>query len=116
MSGLEKFKSDVAASEELASRFRELAEGIAAGDGELSPAEVQVRAAAELGYDLDISECEISAAEAAVIDEGELERVAGGGYVPPATPIECKNDIRTGRVEWCWGSDWGCYTTLWNTI
>ncbi len=114
MSVLERFKSDIEASDELAARYRELAEGIAASDGELSPAEVQVRAATELGYDLDIVELEMAAADGAELDEAELGRVAGGHSHHSPTSYECTTDISSGRVEHCWGTDWGCVTFLWN--
>ena len=113
MSVLEKFKSDIEASDELAARYRELAEGIAASDGELSPAEVQVRAAAELGYDLDIVELEMAAADGAELNDAELEHMAGGD-LSYTTPSGCHNAIQEGKVEHCWGTDWGCYTFLWN--
>lgn len=84
--------------------------------GELSPAEVQVRAAAELGYELDVAELEMSAAEAAELNVDELDRVAGGLFTPNGGNESelCTNDLWSHRVEYCWGTDWGCITFLWN--
>ena len=79
MNELERFMRDVEADENLAKRFGTVANRIALANKNLSEAEVKARAANELGYKVTATQLEIAAAEAELLDDNELEQVAGGG-------------------------------------
>ena len=78
MSELERFMRDVDADADLAKRFGTVANRIALNDDTLSEAEVKSRAMSELGYKVTATQLEIAAAEAELLDDDELEQVAGG--------------------------------------
>ena len=76
---LERFMRDVEADEDLAKRFGTVANRIALANKNLSEAEVKARAMSELGYKVTATQLEIAAAEKELLDDDELEQVAGGG-------------------------------------
>lgn len=78
MNELERFMRDVEADEDLAKKFGTVANRIALADKNLSEAEVKSRAANELGYKVTATQLEIAAAENELLDDDELEQVAGG--------------------------------------
>ncbi|MBR2775389.1 MAG: hypothetical protein IKD73_10430 [Selenomonadaceae bacterium] len=78
MNELERFMRDVEADEDLAKRFGTVANRIALANKNLSEAEVKARAMSELGYKVTATQLEIAAAEKELLDDDELEQVAGG--------------------------------------
>ncbi|MBQ3451230.1 MAG: hypothetical protein IJG32_03070 [Selenomonadaceae bacterium] len=113
MNELERFMRDVEADEDLAKRFGTVANRIALANKNLSEAEVKARAANELGYKVTATQLEIAAAEAELLDDDELEQVAGGGITkPPKTKSEnlfkCNAAYELGEAPHCWGTNYGC--------
>ena len=105
---------DVEADEDLAKRFGTVANRIALANKNLSEAEVKARAMSELGYKVTAMQLEIAAAEAELLDDDELEQVAGGG---PRTGgkqrlPECTGKFFRGEISHCWGINEGCYLPL----
>ncbi|MBR0290371.1 MAG: hypothetical protein IJQ82_15470 [Selenomonadaceae bacterium] len=110
MNELERFMRDVEADEDLAKRFGTVANRIALANKNLSEAEVKARAMSELGYKVTATQLEIAAAENELLDDDELEQVAGGKN--PHIHSKCTGKFQSGEVPHCWGTNYGCYTHL----
>ena len=110
MNELERFMRDVEADEDLAKRFGTVANRIALANKNLSEAEVKSRAMSELGYKVTATQLEIAAAENELLDDDELEQVAGEKN--PHIHSKCTGKFQSGEVPHCWGTNYGCYTHL----
>ena len=109
MNELERFMRDVEADEDLAKRFGTVANRIALANKNLSESEVKSRAMSELGYKVTATQLEIAAAENELLDDDELEQVAGGKN---HIHSKCTGKFQSGEVPHCWGTNYGCYTHL----
>ncbi|MBR6889216.1 MAG: hypothetical protein IKN16_12365, partial [Selenomonadaceae bacterium] len=107
MNELERFMRDVEADEDLAKRFGTVANRIALANKNLSESEVKSRAMSELGYKVTATQLEIAAAENELLDDDELEQVAGGKN---HIHSKCTGKFQSGEVPHCWGTNYGCYT------
>ena len=111
MNELERFMRDVEADEDLAKRFGTVANRIALANKNLSEAEVKSRAANELGSKVTATQLEIAAAEKELLDDDELEQVAGGKY---HIRSKCTGKFQSGEIPHCWDKSSGCYTCFYN--
>ena len=77
-----KLIEDTKADKELAEKFKAATERIGKENASLSKNEVFVKAAAELGYTVNLAELERAEAQKKELSDEEIDSVAGGGLIP----------------------------------
>ena len=117
-SGMDRFKADIEANEDLREKFTEACKRVAA-EGASDDAEVIRKAAAELGYEFSIAEAERTHAGLEQIDDDALDEVAGGSSC--WMNYECFALNHTPEYEDTKGHElvcivaWHCYTAAIHT-